>query len=1124
MHDKVAFLCETIRKQFYARTVVEGGKRGVDFGINLVVEEKEKEIWLTFSNGEESHTVTFPIPFMRNGVVLICNNGVERALCNYFDVSENRTLDYLYIIHSIVCGDPTGMIPDFLVKKGPYIQQIVYSFRSGNASTVTYNLQRAINEVVNRMPVHETDMNSWVMNRRLILRDLAFDLIDDPQERLEYQVEKNRKYFDRGWTSIGLSDGTLADKNYILTCDLRTLTPFGLKHHNPQRNLYSTLGMKGDELPKVRSKSMQDRIDEGMTRKGWNLFTAFADIPDVFEDQIMVDKSHASKFINYKRRYSCYGKLLVSKGQSLKYKQALCETAAGERILMDTVADRVHVHSITEGENNVGGAPVKVYNVVVEYRRYLKDGTKITNTHGNKGVIRLKDLGFAIDPRTGQQRKIDILVSAKSVKKRKNFGQMLEALCNECSGDGVLVIPDEQEVTQENLEAALESVGLPKDGSMDMDTYAGKLRGVCGTVFWGVTKDVEDQLWDATDTIRRNGRELRVAGLKFSSVEFRALNTRFGKDNPIVDEILSYVQGTEDLHEQIRILRSKINDRDTVPYPRIDVDKVKPLVQTEGTMFTDEQVHGTVVDEFYQPDGFYMRLPLPYQTTTDQYNREVTEGIPQAYFVEEVQNIYNIDTIYVPSSNLRKCWRHDAGKFGLSDLGVLVNNVVKTSHALINAPDDPSAVRMYYMAIRMYFDRVAIRMGSKRGEISTYGMSVRYPFSAKAVATLSNELPKNTVEIHRSMAKRLHVNTGDVVIAERFPCLGFMSVRPQKVQITDDPLCRFTIRVSGNCLGSMSLDFDGDVLFLASFHTPEAKEALAKEWTNPNKSCYDTIKELNKKAGTPHTKSLVLKDYELKAFPKLTADTHATLVKRATGVKSHTGPVIALAYNIMRILENSDIKDNQKTNVAVEVFLDRVGNSVFKQKHGVKSLHEIVIDAICTGDVNMLVEEGFSRGTSTIICDVLRKKGAELGVENIKSYHEWAKANGRSKLINRIVRYQNRIYFASRALMGPCALLETIKSPGVDWPSKMFKLVLSGKSRPKDTELDKHLDSRRGIGTIKDENVKAACSAMWDYVRKMLGDAKENECVSFPPPDITPQEARKMLFEKLRRDHHGKRK
>lgn len=1126
MEDRIAFLCSSIRTQFTARTEVEGSKTGTDFGISLKIERRKEEVSLTFQKGEELHAVSFPVPFERKGVKLISSNGVERALCDYFDPhgqDNGEILDYVTVMYRIFCGDPSGIIPSNLVKKGPYIQRIVYGFNVENASNVIYNLQRAINEVVSRMPVHETDMNSYVMNSRVIFIDQTFDMLDDPKDRLAYQVEKNRKYFSWGWTSIGLSDGTLADKNYMLRCDLRKITPFGLKHHNPQRNLYSTLGMKGDELPKVRTKTMQKLMDKGLTRKGWNLTTAFMDIPDVFEDQIMVDKSLAAKFINYNRRYICYGRCLVEVGQKLKYKQALSETEDGEKILMDTVADEAEVESIHETETACAGTPVKVFNVNVKYRRYLKDGTKITNMHGNKGVIRLKDsLGYAVDPRTGEKRKLDVIVSATSVKKRKNFGQILEALANECYGEDVPVFPDHAMADMETMRPALKSVGLPEDGALELSTYAGNGKGIVGTVFWGVTKDAEDQLWDRNDTIRKNGRNLRTAGLKFSTVEFRALNTRFGKDNPILDEVLSYSQGSDDLHEQIAILQSK---RGELPKnkPTLDMSQVQPLIQENGTMFSDEDIPGTVVDEFFHPDGFNLRLPLPYQSVVDQNDLEITEGIPQEVpNTDKIKAAYNLHSIYIPSSNLRKCWRHDSGYYGLSDVGVLVNHLVMRGQRYLENPQDSNNISMFYMALRMYFERIAGRMGTKRGEISVHGMAVRYPYSAKAVATLSNDLPKNTIEIHRSMADRLRVNNGDIVIAERFPCLGFMSIRPQAVKITDDPLCRYTIRVSGNCLGSMSLDFDGDVLFIASFHTKEAKEALRKEWTNPNPSCYDVIKELNKKAGAPHFSSLSLEDYSLKAFDELTADSHAVLVKRATGVKSHTGPVIALAYNIMRILENSDIKDNQKTNVAVEEFLDRVGNSVFKQKHGVKSLHDIVIDAICTGDVKTLVENGFARGTSTIICNVIRQKGLELGVRDIASYHQWAVANGRSKLINRIVRAQNRMYFASRAALSPCQLLSCLESEEVDWPSKMLKWVLSGKAEATETELDKHLDEKHGVGSIKDENIRSACSSIWAYMKEMLTEReKRSKCVSRPLSRCTPLDGRKSFEEIMRRYSHG---
>lgn len=1098
MQSNVEFLCSNVRTQFYNRAVVEGRKAGKDYGITLKVRVEDKIIWMTFSKGEESHSITIPIPYEDNGVTLISTNDVKRTVCNYFLENEERELDYFSIMYFIICGECEGIISSDLVKKIPFIQQVVYSFQSGNASTVIYNLQRAINEVINKFPIHETYMNSWVMNRRLVIMDTTFDMLTDPKHRLDYQIEKNKKYFSKnGWTSIGLSDGVLANKNYILKYDIRKLTPFGMRHDNPGRNLYSTLGTRGDELPRVRSRSMQDLMDKGITREGWNLFTVFADIPDVFEDQIMVDKSHTAKFINYRKRIQCFGRLLVKEGDVLKYKQLLCEEINGETKLFDTLADHAVVERITESTANVGGAELKVFNVIVQYQRNFKDGVKITNLHGNKGVIRLKDLGYAIDPKTGEKRKIDIIVSAKSIKKRKNYGQLIEAILNVVSEDKcVSIVDDYEESSTEKMERALELAGYPKDGAWECHTYAGTFKTVCGTVFWGVTKDVEDQIWDKNDTIRRNGRELRTAGLKFSTVEFRGLITRFGKDNPVIDEIMSYAQGTEDLHEEINVLKSK---RGELPKSKqiVDVKNVKPLIQTNGTMFPEEAIDGTVVDENFCKDGFILILPVVYQVAINEKHVVVHEGLPHDNH-EDGLRVFTFAKIYVPHANLRRCWKHETGRYGLSEIGILINNVVKMCHRYIEEPNRAINIKLLYMSIATYFRRIAAKMGTKRGEISQYAMAVRYPNAAKAVATLSNSLPKNTIAIHKDMAKKIRVRDGDIVLVERFPCLGFMSLRPQKIKVITDPLGRYTIRVSRNCLGSMSLDFDGDVLFSASFHSDEAKRALEKEWTNPNKSCYDVIKELNKKAGAPHTKAMVLQEYNLEMFADLTNDEHAVLVKRATGVKSHTGPVIALAYNIMRILENSDIRDNQKTNVAVEVFLDKVGNSVFKQKHGVKSLHDVVIDAICTCDIDLLVEHGFNRGTSITICNIIKDKAAQLGVFDLKSYHKWAVANGRSKIINRIVREQNKIYFASRASLEACTLLHCLEQPVVDLPSKMVKWVLSGKATMKDTELDKHLDAKYGSGSIKNESVSKACSTMCGYLQEMLTAGAERESVSRP--------------------------
>ncbi len=1111
---KVSELCNNIIRQFHSRTVVEGKKTDINHELSLKIEHKFKSMWLTFSKGKQSHTVTIPTPFLRNSVNLITQNEVERAVCSYYIKEREQIVDYLSAIYLIVCSDPTGLVPDFLVKGTPFIQRVVDSFRYGNAPTIIYNLQRAVNEVANRMPLHETDMNSWAMNRRLLIVDPKFDELRNPAERLNYQVEKSRENFHKGWTSIGLSDGVLANKNYILTTDIRKLSPFGLRYNNPGRNLYSTLGMKGDELPLVKSRSMQELLDKGIvdtkidpstermiaagkailklklkptlkaspggiSRKGWNLFTLFANLPDVFEDQILIDKRHANKFVTYEKRYQCFGELLIKKGDFLKKGRKLSIAADGEIKRFDLDAPRAKAIKVSKSKTNIGGIETDVYNIIVEYRRYFKDGTKITNLHGNKGVVRLMDLGYAIDPRTGKPRKIDIISAAQSIKKRKNFGQILEALTNTVNGDKDTVCEDDLYVPIEAIEDQLVKCGLPADGTWMCHTYAGEITGVCGTVFWGVIGQPEGSLWENDATTKKNGRELRTAGLKFSTVEMRALQTRFGKDNPILDEILSYMQGTEDLHEKFTILKSK---RGQFPSdkPTIDVRDVKPVNQSAGIIMEQSVVSGTVVDETFQPGGFLLQLPLPYRTHLEDKEtlNLVTEGMAPGPY-EPGCVVYTTDKVYIPHSNLRKCWRHDTGKFGLSEIGALVNNIIIASNRLLVRPEDQINYTLYYNAVATYFRRISDMMGGKRGDISTYGMSVRYPYSAKAKATLSNSLPRNTIEIHKDMAKKLNVVNGDVVLVERFPCLGFMSIRPQKVHITESLLCKYTIRASKNSLGSLSLDFDGDDLYLASFHTPEAKEALRKEWKNPNKACYDIIKELNKKAGVPHTKCMGLQDYNITPFIDLDVESHAELVKRATGVKSHTGPVIALAYNVMRLIENSDVADNQRANIAIELFLDKVGNSVFKQKHGVQSLHDIVIDAICTADVNLLVEYGFKRGTSTVICDIIKEKakGLKKPVHNLRSYHQFIKKNGASNIINRIVREQNKIYFASRAQLEACKLLAHIEQPALDVPSRILYLILSGKYNSVITPLEEH-KQQESLEQLFSDNAKEACKAL----------------------------------------------
>lgn len=1092
---KIQHLVGTVIKQFEFRTETEGKMMGENYGISLTTNiDHENVLWLNFSKEDETHSVNIPLPFDINGIKYIQYNEILRAVCNFWIEGEHREIDYMSAIHSILLGTPEGIITVEPIKQIPFIQQIIYGFRNGNASIVVYRLQRCISELVSKMPLHETDLNSYIMNNRLIIVDTEFDKIGSPSERLKYQVNKSKKYFDVGWTSLGLSDGTLADKNYILKTDLRKLSPFGMKYHNPQRNLYSTLGMKGDELPNIRSRSMQELVDKGITRHGWNMFTLFADIPDVFEDQIMVDESHKGKFVNYERRYQLFGNLKVKEGTGLVTGSPLSTTDDGTNYNLDVVCDSAVVSKIVESSVSVGGEVVKVYNVVIKYKRYFRDGLKLTNLHGNKGVIRMAKLGYAIDPVSGEERKIDVIVGAKTVGKRKNYGQVIEALMN-CivEKDKIeypIVLDDNWAQDTDQIIKGLEKRGFNGDGTWKCVTYVGNIKGICGTVFWGCIKTPEDQVWEPGETTGKNNKEVRIAGLKFSHVEFRSLETIFGEENPVTDEIMSYLQGSENVNDLIMMIKSK-----KCEYPRnkavLNYTEVKPVDQTQGTIINPDLVEGTVLDEFFCPDGFIMKLPVPFQVLINNKDEISHEGSHLIYdgmsddAKREVKHNYTIDYLYFPGGVLRKCWRHATGKYGLNEIGVVVNNVVTMSHRLMADINNPIRHRMYYTALSAYFNALSRIMGTKRGEIATYTMAVRYPFSVKAVATLSTTLPKNTVEIPRHMAETLMVNNGDIVLAERFPCLGFMSVRPQKIRITDDPMCDYVIRVSGNSLVSQNLDFDGDVLYLASFHTPEAKKALKREFENPNKTYYKEIKALNIRKGAPHIKEYTLQDMNISIFNALTKEEHALIVEKNTGVKAQTGPVIALTYNIMRIVEDSDLARDHKMKVAVEMFLEKTAQSVFEQKHGGKSLYEVVIDAVCTADIEALVSVGYNRGTTEKLCALIVQRANDIGVFDLKSYHIKALEKGSSNIISTIVKKRNLIYFASRAQLEGIALLNHLDSPAVDIPSKMFKWAVTGHMNRKQTILEDIVVNEE-LNRINVPNIREACETLCGVIDSLF--------------------------------------
>jgi len=1043
--------------------------------LELKIEEDEGKIKLRFDNESIKLTVSIPIPFKtENGIWLINDNETLRPVGVYFIKDDFREVGFLGMMLFIMTEN-LQKIDALCPSRTSFLRRIMYGYGNDNPAWIVNLCQTNINHFIHRLPLHETDMNSWAVNNRVEFLDPEFQAIRSPGEKLEYQVKKNEEFWDLWkWSSIGLSDSALSERNYLLKFDLKRTIPFGAKHHHPKRNLYQTLGMKGDESPSITTEDAEELARQGVKRGGKMLFTAFLDVPFNFEDHIAGDSSLKKLVSFHERRYQCFGELRVEKGQRLEKGDILAINPDGEPVQFAIACDMAEVSDIVPRTVNIGGEEAEVFLVKVKVGRCLRDGTKFTNRHGNKGIASFTDVGYAIDPRTGKKQQIEILVSCSSVMRRGNFGQILEAMMTSMIGkDKKVVLPTEFATNGEKISKALVKHGLPADGTWEVQTKWGTFRAVCGWVFWGVIKDPEDQLWDRKDTRIKDGKGRRRAGLKFSNIEMRSIITQLGPKNPIVDEILSYFQGTEDMRQEIQVLKSCRQE-----FPK-DVPTVKaldiPPIDTRASLLKEKnELVGTVGDEEFHPAGFIMKLPTRIAMLVP---RNPLDGIRWVSRLTYGSHILNDDTVipverlFIPYFNLRKSWRHSCGKYGLSQTASLVNRVLQACHAFENKDDDETGI---VNTVKIYLNSVGRSLSTKRGDIAQYGMAVRYPWSSKATAALGENLPRNTIEIHHDMAKDLNVRTGDVVLAERFPCLGFMSIRPQKIRVTDDPGCKYVIRVSENSLVSQNLDFDGDVLYLASFHRPESKIALQKAFEDPHPLIKKIVEEMNARK-KPQFKEMALADYGLQKFKEMNDEEHSLIVRRAVGVKSHTGPVIALAYNLMRIVESEMGYHNIEVNAQVEKMLDQLGNTVFSQKHGTTPLHEETIRAVCLADVDALVEAGFDRVPSELICSIIRKKARQVGVVDLEEAYRQHKQEGRSSVINVIVRRLNKIYFASRANLAPYFLLRNLEAKPVDLPSHLFMRAL--KTAKSDAEekmlfLKKKLAEMRTQNLMSEEEIK----------------------------------------------------
>lgn len=1017
-------------------------------------------VWFSFADFQEedvvSVNVTVPEVVVEAGLSTIEINGIRRSVSPYWIEAEQRFLDYYDVMYQILCGDTEGFLPPDLVKDYSLISNVCYCISRGAAGLGVYNAQRSVNTIVQNMPVYKTDMNTYAMNRRIIIVDPNFDLLSHPHEQLEYTITKNKKYYPMyGWTSNGISDGAVVSKNYIMEQDFRQFSPFGMRHHHFKRNLYSTFGMKGTQLPKVVSSSEEKLSREGINRKGFMLNTMFVDMPGNFQDQIVLGKHLIGKLaVEDKKRYQVYGDVVVKKGDRV-YKNTLLEVGVDERTLCDIDADYMEVEGVDESFANIGGKVEKVSYITIRFIRYMKGGSKITNRHGNKGTIDFADLGHVIHPKTGKKVLIDLAVSAKSVDKRGNFGQLLEAGMGFMTDSERIVISDEFEIDPEQAISSFETWGYEKGGCLTCNGASAirGMKGVFGPVFWGCIAHSEDTVWSEEDTIAETLGGFRRKGTKLGPIEIRGLSSRFGKDSAVVKEFLSYAEGKVHFNELTRSMGSKLSNACLASIgklvPIYNIDKLRPADTAGGFLLEKHQLEPVAAAEFFSPNGYIIQLPFQIMTVLDIEGKELYTGPPiePEQMFDAFGDVKVVDRIYIPNSSCRMSWRHPVGRYGLGGLSNGINAMIDAYHLLKDDDQNPIRWNGMYRCIREYFDQIAVMLSGKSGLIATKCMSVRVPLSTKAVAGNDITLPRNTIILHKDAAISAGLVDGDVAILLRYPTFGFMSLRPAHVKTTEDPLYRYVIRVAGGSFGSTNLDHDGDQVHVLGVQSELAREEIRKDLEKSSGLCYKLTEELNiKYAGLPIMKGRRLDQYGLKSFGKLTIEQHQEVISKLAGVKANTGPVVAFCYSLMRLFEASEYAQNQKLNLKVEALLDKVGNSVFSQKHMGVSLHEIVTDAICELDRTTMVDNGFDPETVDVLFDVLQKTALQCGVsQDLASYHRFLKEVGSSSnIVSKCTRMNHKLYTTSRRRSTVEEILQVVDEAVVDLPSRLFDKTKTG--------------------------------------------------------------------------------
>jgi DNA-directed RNA polymerase beta subunit len=185
----------------------------------------------------------------------------------------------------------------------------------------------------------------------------------------------------------------------------------------------------------------------------------------------VIDVRHLDKFTLENKRLVCFGEVKVTAGDELEEGAIISMEPNGKPLQFWNKTDRSLVVDVTKTTLAFNAQEKEVTVVHIETKHRFKEGVKFTNRHGNKGVVSFADCGTMLDEGRNEIVPIDIIVSAKTLSKRRNYGQVLEALLTLVGGkDKKAIIPDDSEISLLQLEKHLAKKGYNPDGTSPVTT------------------------------------------------------------------------------------------------------------------------------------------------------------------------------------------------------------------------------------------------------------------------------------------------------------------------------------------------------------------------------------------------------------------------------------------------------------------------------------------------------------------------------------------------------------------------------------------------------------------------------------------------------------------------------